>query len=180
METHAGFEFTGVEPVVIVDPERMPRGADEFGGFRRDLHEFHRRPDGRLEHRLERDFAGLDVLGQYAVAEPDFLDRLGTVLGNDGSARGEATASTNHCCTFRSANDSSLSINCLLAVFNLLPIPPLDGGRVLTSLLPSGRMEALRLLEGVGYVVVLVVLLNTSIVDRLVRPVIAFFLPLAG
>lgn len=49
-------------------------------------------------------------------------------------------------------------INILLAVFNLLPIPPLDGSKILQAFLPAGMQRVMRGLERYGFLLVVGVL----------------------
>lgn len=68
-------------------------------------------------------------------------------------------------------------VNVILPVFNLFPIPPLDGSRVLAGLLPPKLAYEYSKLEQYGFFIV-IILLTTGILPRLMSPIMNFIIVL--
>jgi Zn-dependent protease len=66
-------------------------------------------------------------------------------------------------------------VNCVLAVFNLLPIPPLDGSRVISALLPNHLAYQYNQLEQYGLFILLGLMFIGGF-NYLVLPVVEFLL----
>lgn len=73
----------------------------------------------------------------------------------------------------------AILINLILGTFNLVPIPPLDGSKILASLLPDEWLYKLLSLERWGFALVFL-FLYTGLLNLILLPVIAGFSKLLG
>ncbi|HRS91888.1 MAG TPA: site-2 protease family protein [Candidatus Marinimicrobia bacterium] len=79
----------------------------------------------------------------------------------------------------------SLQINLALAIFNLLPIPPLDGSKILMGLVPPRYESQINWLERYGSFLLMAVIIvgmvtNFSILGAFINPFVNFFSQLFG
>lgn len=68
--------------------------------------------------------------------------------------------------------DNLMVMNISLAVFNLLPFPPLDGSKVLETFLPASMQPILEVLEQYGYWI-LIILIYVGFFSAIIRPILS-------
>ena len=68
----------------------------------------------------------------------------------------------------------AILVNLVLGTFNLIPIPPLDGSKILAALAPRDWMRKILEWERYGFILVLV-FLYAGLLDKVLMPVILWF-----
>jgi len=72
-----------------------------------------------------------------------------------------------------------LVINVILPVFNLIPVPPLDGSKVVMGMLPYELAYRYASMERYGFIII-VLLMSTNILWKILGPVVSFIVASLG
>jgi len=75
--------------------------------------------------------------------------------------------------------EKGIYINIILMVLNLLPIPPLDGGRVVAGILPPSLAKPFMQLERFGMIIILLLLVS-GILGKIMWPIVLHFVKIIG
>ena len=74
---------------------------------------------------------------------------------------------------FLKMSQAGILVNVVMFVFNLFPLPPLDGGRVLVGLLPYKQAELVSRIEPWGFFVVMALVISGVITNLWMRPLMS-------
>ena len=72
-----------------------------------------------------------------------------------------------------------ITINVVLGVFNLIPIPPLDGSRILSSILPEGLARSYNRVEPYGFIILMLFIVS-GMANVIIWPAVNIILRLFG
>ena len=67
---------------------------------------------------------------------------------------------------------AGILVNMVMAAFNMFPLPPLDGGRILAALLPTKQSIALSRIEPYGFIIVLALVATGVLTNFWLRPLV--------
>lgn len=83
---------------------------------------------------------------------------------------------------FQSTSETAYNIiegifimNAILCVFNLIPIPPLDGSKILASILPGYLEDKMYELERYSSII-LIILIFSNVLDKILTPMVTFLI----
>lgn len=119
-----------------------------------------------------RDYRRGDILVSIAGVSANFLLALLFFLAALGlSAAGVEASAPGLAGGLRRMSEFGLFLNLLLGVFNLIPIPPLDGSHLLYQLLPPALGARYREIGRYGIVLLFLVILVPGLLGTLLYPV---------